>query len=547
MARAREALAAGRWEEARRGLEAVPEQEASAEVLLGIGRARWWLGDASGAVEHIERAYAKLRQHAAVNEAGVSAVWLSVIYKKSLGSQAACGGWLGRARRLLEDLGPGPLQGWLDWAGAIESLDPQRAVALATSALDHALRGGDRDLELCALAELGNALVAVGRVDEGLALVDEAMAGTFGGEFARFETVSATTCSMLVACDLAADLARIQQWCQVADSFIRTYGCPFLYADCRTRYGSVLLATGHWKDSERELTAAIRATPPETEYYAQALARLVELRLRQGRVEEADTLLVGVSDRSCAQLAVGAVRHAQGDHAVAAAILRRHLTGCGARHPRSAPALGLLVEVHLAAGDLLAAAEAVDELANLASELAGDGIRALAAQADGGLAAAGGDRERAVSRLEAAMEGFGRAKLPYESARARLALAAVLAGDQPKVAAAEAQVAFAAFDDLGALPAADQAAALLRSLGVHARTGPKDFGVLSKREQEVLRLVAAGLSNPEIGKRLFISRKTVAHHVSGVLSKLGLRNRSEAAAYATRALTGLDDSPGDGR
>jgi DNA-binding NarL/FixJ family response regulator len=66
------------------------------------------------------------------------------------------------------------------------------------------------------------------------------------------------------------------------------------------------------------------------------------------------------------------------------------------------------------------------------------------------------------------------------------------------------------------------------------RTGPRHVGILTKRELEVLHLVGLGLSNPEIAQRLFISRKTAAHHVSNLLAKLGLRNRAEAVAYAAR-------------
>jgi DNA-binding NarL/FixJ family response regulator len=127
--------------------------------------------------------------------------------------------------------------------------------------------------------------------------------------------------------------------------------------------------------------------------------------------------------------------------------------------------------------------------------------------------------------------------MPFDTARTRLLIAATLADRERETAIAEARFALAGFEELGAGPGADAAAALLRSLGVKAaRTGPKGIGLLTKRELEVLALLGEGLSNREIAERLFISRKTVEHHVASVLSKLELRGRGEAAAYALRQL-----------
>jgi DNA-binding NarL/FixJ family response regulator len=172
-------------------------------------------------------------------------------------------------------------------------------------------------------------------------------------------------------------------------------------------------------------------------------------------------------------------------------------------------------------------------LARLADEQRGPYLKAAAAFARGRVCVATGQGD-ARACLHDALEGFARAQLPMETARTRLVLAGALVGRSPAVAVAEAKAALAGFERLEAARYADAAAALLRSLGTPIRTGPKGAGGLTKREAEVLQLIGEGLSNPEIGNRLYITRKTVEHHVGNVLSKLGLRNRAEAAAYATR-------------
>jgi DNA-binding NarL/FixJ family response regulator len=106
----------------------------------------------------------------------------------------------------------------------------------------------------------------------------------------------------------------------------------------------------------------------------------------------------------------------------------------------------------------------------------------------------------------------------------------VLASRAPDAARAEARWALRAFEGLGAVRDAD----LLRNLGAAGRAWPRRQGALTKRETEILSLLGAGRSNAEIAERLYISRRTAEHHVASILSKLGLRRRAEAAAYAVR-------------
>jgi DNA-binding CsgD family transcriptional regulator len=109
-----------------------------------------------------------------------------------------------------------------------------------------------------------------------------------------------------------------------------------------------------------------------------------------------------------------------------------------------------------------------------------------------------------------------------------------LATGATEAAVAEARLALAAFERLGAAREADAASGLLRQLGAAGRAFPRRYGERTKCETEVLSLVADGLSNAQIAERLFISRRTAEHHVASILSKLGLRTRAEAAAYAVR-------------
>jgi DNA-binding CsgD family transcriptional regulator len=268
--------------------------------------------------------------------------------------------------------------------------------------------------------------------------------------------------------------------------------------------------------------------------------------VRQGRLEEAAMLLEGLDQIPDAARPLAALHLARGETTRARDLLERRLalpalespwpiaTTNPAPPPVAGPLLALLVEVCLAEDALADASEAAERLAEVAELHPSAFLKACAALARGRVYLASGSGDPKAC-LREALSAFSLAQMPMELARARLELAKVLADEQPEIAVAEAKAALDAFELQQAATDADVAAALLRSLGAAGRSGPKRRAPLTKRESEVLELLAHGLSNPEIANRLFISTKTAEHHVGHILAKLGLRNRAEAAAYAARA------------
>jgi DNA-binding CsgD family transcriptional regulator len=534
------ALEAGDWPAAKSAFEAAVDREASAEALLGLGQAVWWLGDVAASVRLRARAYAGFRRRGDAARAAEVALRLSLTYRANLGNRAAAAGWLARAERLVAEAALGPLAGWVALVRGGAVGDSAEAERLSREALEQARRSGDPDLELCALSQIGSSLVTTGRIADGVALLDEAMAGSLGGEGRSLDTVVFTSCQMIISCARAADYERAREWIRAADDFSGHYGCPFLFSVCRTMYGGVLLSTGHWARAEEELMHALQmTTPAQRAFRGEALARLAELRMAQGHIEQAERLVEGFEDHPAVAVPVAMIHLARGEPGLAVAAIRPRAAAVDQRRLEAARPAELLVEAELARGGAEVAAQGAQRLAALGRQCGADALIARGERALGRVRAAAGDAAAAGAHFERALEAFARIGSPQEAALTRLLLAMALAEGDRERAVAEAQAALAAFEALGAARDADATAALLRSLGDPAHRGAGgrrgSGGDLSPREIEVLGLLSEGLSNREIAERLFVTRKTAEHHVARVLSKLGLRSRAEAAAYAARA------------
>jgi len=537
IARGHEALASGNWRDAREAFEEAVASTESPEALDGLGRALWWLREEREAVVQRERAYAGFRRDGELARAARIALWLSREYGLAFGNSAAARGWLARAERLLRDVAPGAERGWLDLAHSEAAGDPLEAARAAAAALEVALAAGDPDLELRALAQLGFAEVSLGKVDDGLARLDEAMAAATSGEPASLETFADICCTLMLACERAGDAERPQQWSQVLEEFVRRYDHVTLLAFCRTCCADVYAANGRIDAAEAELEAAVRELTEagQRSRCIPPAARLAEIRTLQGRFDEAEQLLVGLEAEPEALQARVSLRVARGEAGAAASLIVQRLDQLGWTNLLVAPLLAQLVDARLSAERSDAARAAASALDVIAATRGRDRVEALATAAHGRIALAEGGDD-ASELLQEAVNRFAALGHRLDAARARLDLARSLAPGSPEVAVDTARHARAELESLGAVRDADAAAALMRSLGAKSRAGPRAAGLLTRRELDVLRLVGEGLSNREIAERLFISSKTAEHHLSRIYAKLGVKTRTEAASYALRHL-----------
>ncbi len=497
--------------------------------------ALFWQAKVDAALDAMERAHALFRTEGATGRAAWSALWLAGNYLRLKGDQALAAGWVARCERLIENAPPSAELARVLLVRSLASADPERVAAGADRALALAQEFGDRDYEALALAYGGLARLSLGSIDEGRARIDEAMAAIHGGEVRAPEAIGQIYCALLSACEHTVDFDRARQWRRVAEPFLASYGDVGVTGTCRATYAGVLTATGEWERAELELRQAVQtfdAWAPGMR--ADAIVRLAGLRVRQGRLDVALRLLEGNEAHPDAQLPLAEVELVRGQRAAAVGILERRLRQLGERNLQAALVLLRLVEARLAGAETGPARIAAASLARLATGAPSDYLTGIAALATGWvLAASGADP---VPTLERALDCLERARMPLEAADARLALAETSAAHNRDFAVREARLAMQRFAAIGAGPRVDRARAVLRRLGVRAAAGRPTSGRLSRREQEVARLVASGLSNDAIATRLFVSPRTVEHHVSNILRRLEATKRAEIAAYAARHL-----------
>jgi DNA-binding NarL/FixJ family response regulator len=370
-------------------------------------------------------------------------------------------------------------------------------------------------------------------VEEGMGCLDEAAATALTSE-ALIPISRAWTCCFLVsACEAVRDYTRAFEWCDKIAEFSQRYGSRYMLGFCRAHYGAVHMWRGRWGDAEANLQAAVedysRSRPG---FVPSALVELAELRRRQGNWEECERLL---HDAGGGLLCRGRLAFDRGEFQIAVDLAARALRQTPEqRRLERASALELLVRTHVARGDVPNAKAALAELQKLGRIVSTAALSAAVEVAAGIVAAAEGDHELARQLLEDAADHFERVGAPFETAQARMELGTnLLALGRSAAAEREVQVCLTSLIELGAMAEVRRARRLLELSAGEGREEPP-LAEVTRREREVLRLVAEGLTNRQIAMRLGVSDHTIHRHVTNILRKLDLPSRTAAAAHAVR-------------
>lgn len=489
--------------------------------------ALWWLGRLDECIDLRERAYHRFEALGDTRSAGRCAVGLWE-HHQMRGHPAMAGAWLRRARRALEG-DPGCVEhgGWLlrEAETAHGGGDLARALELAGSVVALGRSLPSPDLEAEALQTIGRILIDRGDVEDGMAHVDEAMLLAIEGRLGPYST-GKVYCSLISACEDLGDLDRAAEWTDATLRWAERHPFAIFPGICRVHRAVVLKRRGSLADAEREAARACEELiGSHLVNSAAAYAEVGDIRRRLGDLERSETAFERAQElcgRPCGGLAL--LRLAQGRVDLALSVVNRCIGERQASRLARAELLPVLVHVTIAAGDLVTATDALRELTEIADDFDNPSLRASVRSTQGRLALAQGDAGAAAVALQEAADRWHALGIPYEVATARTLLGQALEELGDKTGASSAfETATRLFDQIGA-----------RVEG-RLREGPTVVSApagLTGREVEVLRLVAAGMTNNEIATELYLSAKTISRHLSNIFSKIGVSSRAAATAFA---------------
>jgi DNA-binding CsgD family transcriptional regulator len=531
--RGRKAFANQEWADALVHLSAAAED--SPLEIADLEReavAAYLAGRADESVELWATAHRDCAQRADVARAARCAFWLAFVLLNR-GEFARGGGWVDRAQRLLDASGVDCVEhGYLRYCTALRQVFEGDAVA-SEAGFGEAVEIGDRfsDPQLTTLARIGEGrcLIYLGEIAKGVALLDEAMVAVGAKEISPI-AVGDAYCTVIDGCHELFDVRRMHEWTSALSRWCETQPQLVMYRGlCFVHRAEIMQLRGEWSDAMDELEGALLrlAEPVGSPELGAAFYLQGELHRLRGEFKDAAQAYRQANELGREpQPGLALLRLAQGRVEAAMAAIRRVLEEMEDPLSRSR-VLGPYVEIALAARDVQAGKAAAEELSVIAGDLASPLLQALAEYATGVVLLAENEPQDALVLLRHAWIGWRALEAPYEAARARVAIASACRalGDE-EGAEMEMDAARSVFEALAAAPD------IGRVVELSQVGAPRAPGGLTAREVEVLSLIATGKTNRAIATELVISEKTVASHVSHIFTKLDLRSRAAATAYA---------------
>jgi class 3 adenylate cyclase len=454
---ARRALAGRRWADAMELLPTVDvDGQLTASDLAAYGEAAWWTGQLGLAIALRERAFeAQLAAGERAN-AALTALMLGNDYSHRLES-ALASGWVRRAERLLADLPESREHGYLERPmlnAALARGDFEEALRRAGQILAIAARTSDPDLEALGLQDKGRALVGAGRVEEGMALLDEAVVAAVSGRVSPYPT-AVVYCNATVACGDLTDYRRAGEFAEIARRWCERQSIAGFPGMCRVRRVEIIRLRGAWAEAEAEARRACAELQDfSLDYAGEGFYQIGEIRLRTGDLDGADAAFRQAHDMGRdPQPGLALLRRAQGRRNAAASMLARMLSDRGQPPLLRARLLPAAIELFIETDAADRASAAAAELETIAAQYGTHVLRASAATGRGAVALAEGDVEAAIDSLRRASRIWQETDAPYEVARVRRLLGeAYLRAGDPEAAAMELTAAGNTFARLGAAP-----------------------------------------------------------------------------------------------
>jgi ATP/maltotriose-dependent transcriptional regulator MalT len=529
--RGRSSYAARAWADAYASLsDADRTAPLGAEDLELLATSAYMLGREDEWLRALERAHHLYADASEIRLALRCAFWVGTGLALR-GDVGGATGWAGRALRLLEqEEGDFVERGYMLFPLVLQheaAGDLSAAADLLAEAAEIGQRFGDADLFALSMHLRGQYVIALGRVQEGIALLDEAMVAVTTGLVSPIPT-GLVYCGVIAACQQAYEPRRAREWTAALTRWCAEQPDLVSFTGrCLVHRAEILQLDGAWGEALEEARRAGEREGMSQVGRAEALYRQGEIHRLRGELAEAEEAYRQAGRAGLEpQPGLALLRLARGDHEAAMASIRR-ATGEAAEPLRRVGLLPGYVEIMLAAGELEEARRASRELEELTEGQEGSVLATVCSQTRAAVAVAEGDPWAALAAAREARQVWQELGAPYETARARvlIALACRELGDAD-TEEMELDAAGLAFQQLGAAPDLERLKKLAR------RSTSQGPGGLTAREVEVLRLVASGRTNRAIAEELVISEKTVARHVSNIFTKLRLSSRAAATAYA---------------